>query len=111
MSTIVGVEIEAKFLVSGRRSLDRIAAMTRAGGHRLVALPAERLETVYLDTPRLDLRRERVGLRIRRRGRNVEVTVKSSGRVRGSVHRRPEETLLLARMPRFPYRPPSTSSL
>jgi inorganic triphosphatase YgiF len=99
------VEVEAKFLAASRTVLATIARRKRLGPYRLTPLGTQALETIYLDTRRRDLLRRRIALRIRRIGRAYEFTLKLPGKVAGAVHRRPEMTVRLARMPAFPFRP------
>ena len=104
--SVTGMEIEAKLLAPSAQVLDRIALRRRLGPYRIEPAFEQRLETVYVDTSRRDLGRAALALRIRKIGRAVEVTLKESGAVRGEVHRRPERTVLLSRVPRFPFLPP-----
>ena len=100
------MEIEAKLVPPDRAFLDRLARRRRLGPWTTEPRRPRRLESVYLDSRDGALGRERIGCRIRRRGASIEATVKSGGGVSGSVHRRYESTVPLARMPAFPWRLP-----
>lgn len=82
-------EIELKLRLS-RQSLPRLlrhpllAAATAGSGR------TRRLVSLYYDTPRLDLSRQRVALRLRKVGRRWIQTVKAEGTVSAGLHRRPE---------------------
>lgn len=82
-------EIELKLRLS-RQSLPRLLrhpllAAAAAGSGR-----TRRLLSLYYDTPRLDLNRQRVALRLRKVGRRWIQTVKAEGTVSAGLHRRPE---------------------
>jgi triphosphatase len=96
------MEIEAKLTTRSRRPLAEIARRRRLGGYRLEPVGVRDLETIYFDTPKLDLIRAGVALRIRRAGADYELTVKRKGRSSGGVHHRPETTWPLRAMPRLP---------
>jgi len=53
-------------------------------------LPAQKLLSVYYDTPDLALRKHRVAVRLRRVGRHWLQTVKAEGSVAAGLHERPE---------------------
>ncbi len=101
-ATSIPEEIEAKLLVPSAAVLDAIAEIEQLGAHRLRARGTARLHSVYLDTRDMTLAQQGVALRLRRRGRRWEATVKWSGRVRGTVHQRPELTVPLPRAPHLP---------
>jgi inorganic triphosphatase YgiF len=100
------MEIEAKLLVKDAGVLENIARREHLGPYRLRAGRRRTLETVYLDTARRDLGHAGIALRIRKIGRQVELTMKELGRVSKGVHRRPEWTRRLRRLPRMPFRLP-----
>ncbi len=99
------VEVGAEFPAASLAVLAAIARRRRLGPFRLTPLGTQALETIYLDTRRRDLLRRRIALRIRRIGRAYEFTLKLPGKVAGAIHRRPETTVRLRRMPVFPFRP------
>jgi triphosphatase len=102
------MEVEAKLLARSPSVLDAIAKRKRLGPYRLAPLSDEQLETLYLDTPRRDLLRHGIALRIRRVGEACELTLKLPGKIAGAVHSRPESTVPLRGMPAFPFRPSGT---
>ncbi|MGH7898293.1 MAG: inorganic triphosphatase [Candidatus Binatia bacterium] len=99
------MEVEAKLLAGSRSVLDAIARRRRLGSYRLAPSSNQRLETFYLDTSRRDLLRRGIAVRVRRVGEACELTAKLPGEVDGDVHRRPESTVRLERMPPFPFQP------
>lgn len=50
----------------------------------------QRLYSIYYDTPKLDLKRHGIGLRLRRSGRRWVQTIKGSGGVTAGLHQRDE---------------------
>lgn len=82
-------EIELKFLIASDE-------MQRFQRHPLVKaltrqkLPAQRLLSIYYDTPDCALHKQRVALRLRHVGRRWIQTVKTEGRVSAGLHERPE---------------------
>jgi triphosphatase len=96
------MEIEAKLTTRSRATLAAIARRRRLGNYRLTPVGIRELETIYLDTPDLDLMGAAVALRIRRAGDELELTVKRKGRSLRGVHHRPETTWPLRAMPRLP---------
>jgi inorganic triphosphatase YgiF len=99
------MEVEAKLTTARKSVLDDVARLTRLSGFELHALRPLALETVYLDTAREDLVRARVAFRARDTGQGIELTLKESGTQEGVVHRRPERTWHVSRMPAFPFVP------
>ncbi len=99
-ATAPELEVEAKFLVRNVADLTRIGAVQRIGPHRLRPRERARLRSVYFDTAELSLLRERVSLRLRNKGGRFEATAKWMGKVRGSLHERPELNVALASAPR-----------
>jgi len=96
------MEVEAKLGTRRRQTRDAIGARRKLGDYELRAVAERDLETIYLDTSRKDLLRAGIALRIRRAGNGIELTVKLSGEVAGAIHRRPETTWPLRKMPRLP---------
>lgn len=99
------MEVEAKLVARNARVLAAVARRKRLGRYVLDAVGTRELETVYLDTASGDLTRRHIALRVRRSKHRVEVTLKLPGDVSRGVHRRPESTWRLRRMPRLPFRP------
>ncbi|GAA5192219.1 CYTH domain-containing protein [Ferrimonas gelatinilytica] len=82
------MEIEVKLLLnpsSGLTSLSAIADLVS-----LDVIERKELGNRYFDTPDLALRRQDMGLRIRRSGAQREQTLKTQGQVTGGLHARPE---------------------
>src|SRR5262245_5837292 len=98
------MEVEAKLEAPSGAIFRSLIRRKRLGRYYLHAVGVRDLETIYLDTARKDLLRRRIALRIRRNGR-VEMTIKLPGEVARGIHRRPERTWHLARMPVLPLRP------
>ena len=86
------VEIELKFRLEGIAAGDRmLAAVTLGGLAASGALSVVRVEDRYIDTPSSALRRAGYAARLRARGDEVFVSVKSTARHEsGRVHRRRE---------------------
>jgi inorganic triphosphatase YgiF len=99
------MEVEVKLSVPSRAVFDSLVRRRRLGRYRVRAVGVRDLETIYLDTCRKDLLHRRMALRIRRHGRRLEMTIKLPGEVARGIHRRPEWTWRLARMPALPFRP------
>jgi inorganic triphosphatase YgiF len=86
----MSTEIEAKFLVTGRGTADRIRALTHVGSYSLLEGRIEIVHDVYLDTS--DRALLSAGYACRRREREGEflITIKSAATQRGAVQRREE---------------------
>jgi inorganic triphosphatase YgiF len=98
------MEVEAKLEAPSPAIFDSLVRRRRLGRYHVRPVGVRDLETLYLDTPRKDLLRRRIALRIRRDGRRVELTIKLPGGMTCGIHRRPEWTWRLARMPALPFR-------
>jgi inorganic triphosphatase YgiF len=98
------MEVEAKLAVDRPATLSAIARRRRLGPYELRAVAARDLETVYLDTRGKDLLRRGAALRLRQTAAGVELTLKLPGAVESGVHRRPESTWRMRRMPILPLR-------
>lgn len=96
-------EVEAKLTPGRAEDARSIATLRKLGRYRLRVLPAQRLRTIYLDTPTFSLARRGVALRVRRDGSAWEATAKWGGQVDDAVHQRAELTVPLAAPPRFPF--------
>ncbi|HQT64548.1 MAG: hypothetical protein B7Z75_03155 [Acidocella sp. 20-57-95] len=81
-------ELELKFLVSdsGFKASQKWSALGAAGRR----LPSKRLRTVYFDTPRGDLQRHKMVLRMRGQRRGYMMTLKWSGGLSGGLFERGE---------------------
>ena len=99
------MEVEAKLATPRAAVLDGVAALKRLAGYHLHPGPALDLETLYLDTAERDLMRAQVAFRSRLTGDGVELTLKEKGSRRGTVHRRPERTWHVEKMPSIPFSP------
>ena len=98
------MEVEAKLEAPSRAIFDSLVRRKRLGRYHVRPVGVHDLETIYLDTSRKDLLRRRIALRIRRDGQRVELTIKLPGVVACGIHRRPEWTWRLTRMPALPFR-------
>jgi inorganic triphosphatase YgiF len=98
------MEVEAKLAADRPTTLSAIARRRRLGPYELCAVAAWELETVYLDTRGKDLLRRGAALRLRQTPAGVELTLKLPGTVASGVHRRPESTWRMRRMPLLPLR-------
>ena len=98
------MEVEAKLAADRPAILAAIARRKRLGPYELRAVGTQALETIYLDTGRGDLSRRGVALRLRKTSGGPELTLKLPGVVASAVHRRPEWTWRLRRMPTLPLR-------
>jgi inorganic triphosphatase YgiF len=93
-----GSETELKLRVSPRRRGKALAALRAIAGSRRPSM--QRLAATYYDTPGLELRQQRIALRVRREGRRWVQTVKGGGSAVSGVHQRSEiETPLAGRVP------------
>lgn len=102
-----GSETELKLRVSPRHRREVLAALRALSGPRRGS--TQRLAATYYDTPGLELRQQRIALRVRREGRRWMQTVKGGGSAASGVHRRIEIEAPLAgpvpdlsRLPRHP---------
>jgi inorganic triphosphatase YgiF len=99
------MEVEAKLEAPQPAVLDAIARRKRLGPYEIRSVGTRDLETVYLDTARANLLSRGIALRLRRAKDTFELTLKLPGEVSRGVHRRPETTWRLRRMPSLPFRP------
>lgn len=86
-------EIELKFIVSPQviESLcEKLDALSQEQH------PVRKLVNIYYETPDNFLRSHNMGLRIRGNGSHYEMTMKTSGRVTGGLHQRPEYNVALS---------------
>jgi inorganic triphosphatase YgiF len=100
---VIPREIEAKLSVRRARDAHAIAKLQKLGRYRFRRLPAQRLHSVYLDTPSFSLARHGTALRVRRHKRSWEATAKFSGRAGGGIHQHNELTVPLPAAPSFPF--------
>lgn len=99
-------EVEVKLEAPSAAVLEHIGRLRALGPYALRPRGAARLHTTYLDTPQYALARAGVALRVRRAGREWEVSAKWAGRSDGPLHERPELTVPLAEAPPAPFRLP-----
>ncbi|MGO9309074.1 MAG: CHAD domain-containing protein [Spirochaetia bacterium] len=86
----MSTEIEAKFLVTGHDTADRIRALAQVGSYSLLEGRVEIVQDIYLDTADRALLSAGYACRRREREGQTVITVKSvTGRI-GPVHRREE---------------------
>lgn len=97
------LEIEAKLLVPEASELHAIAALRRIGPYRLAPRQSARLYSEYLDTADLALAQRGVALRLRRRGRRWEATLKWGGKTGRLIHERSEINVPLPGRPSMPF--------
>jgi len=86
-------EIELKFIVCPQviESLcEKLGALSQEQHE------ARQLVNIYYETPDNFLRRHNMGLRIRGNGHHYEMTMKTSGKVTGGLHQRPEYNVALS---------------
>ena len=86
----MSLEIEAKFLVTGRGAYDRLRALTRIGGYTLLEGRMENVLDVYRDTTDRALLTAGYACRCRGRESGFLITVKSVAPPQNEVHRREE---------------------
>ncbi len=99
----MSTEIEAKFIVGGKRVYDEIRALTRLGSYSLREGNVQNVHDDYLDTPGRALLAAGFACRLRENKGTVVVTIKSMAAPRDDVHRREErEVTLPADSPRAP---------
>ena len=85
-------EIELKFIIAPR-GVETLRQRLNTPGARHI--PAAQLLNIYYETDDSWLRRHDMGLRIRGRGGEYEMTLKTAGRVVGGLHQRPEYNIAL----------------
>jgi len=93
----VSVEIEAKFLVTGHSTYDRIRAFSQIGGYSLLEGHMENVLDVYMDTAARALLSAGYACRRREREGALLITVKSLAPSRNDVHRREELEVTILR--------------
>lgn len=82
-------EIELKYLILSGDVTESINTTLKK--HNIVAEHSvKQLNNCYFDTPELALRQRDIGLRIRSSATGLEQTIKTTGRVVGGLHQRPE---------------------
>ncbi len=106
-TSAVSQEVEVKLLTEEVTVFDQIAARSQLGPFRLERRPTLQLQTTYLDTADFFITRHALALRLRRIGDDGwEASTKGQGRVKGTIHARPERTVVLPGAPTFPFVPP-----
>jgi inorganic triphosphatase YgiF len=98
-------EIELKLLIDPR-DISRLWRHPLLAAHTRLRLPAQKLLSIYYDTPELTLHKNKIAVRLRRVGRRWIQTVKTEGNVVAGLHERPEweqetaeNTLMLQALP------------
>lgn len=86
----MSIEIEAKFLVTGRGAYDRIRALSHIGGYSLLEGRMQNVLDVYMDTAERALLSAGYACRRREQEGALLITVKSMAHPRSDVHRREE---------------------
>ena len=106
-TSAVSQEVEVKLLTEDVTAFDHIATCSQLGPFCLERRPTLQLQTTYLDTDDFLITRHALALRLRRIGDDGwEVSTKGQGQVRGTIHARPERTVVLPGVPTFPFVPP-----
>ena len=80
-------EIEIKFFFNAKFSEKLLGVITQ---HTVISHKNQMLHNVYFETAGRDLRKMDMGLRVRRIDEQCTQTIKTSGRVIGGLHQRPE---------------------
>lgn len=80
-------EIEIKFFFNAKFSPQLLHAISQ---HTVISHKNQMLHNVYFETPERELRQMDMGLRVRRIDEQSTQTIKTSGRVIGGLHQRPE---------------------
>ncbi|HYW81925.1 MAG TPA: CYTH domain-containing protein, partial [Spirochaetia bacterium] len=86
----MSIEVEAKFLVTGRAAYDRVRALTGIGDYSLLEGRTENVLDVYRDTTDRALLSAGYACRYREREGEILITVKSVASPQDEVHRREE---------------------
>lgn len=82
-------ELELKLALPAR-ALSKVLAVPEVAAAVVKGLPAQRLYSVYFDTPEHALLEQGVAVRLRRQGRRWIQTVKTAGTAAGGLHNREE---------------------
>lgn len=90
------IETELKLRIAPE-SLARLKRHALLKTHQAGRVVTRRLYSIYYDTPKLDLHRGQMALRLRRAGRKWLQTLKGGGSVEGGLHRRNEWEIPLSR--------------
>ena len=86
---LMDTEIELKYLVISDNVIEHISDLLTQKSITFTH-SIKRLSNHYFDTPELNLRRHDMGLRVREVQGQFEQTIKTSGKVLGGLHQRPE---------------------
>ncbi|GHF85149.1 CYTH domain-containing protein [Thalassotalea marina] len=85
----MSTEVELKYLILSE-DVSKTIKTTLEKHHITYEHSVKQLNNCYFDTPELALRLRDIGLRIRSSASGLEQTIKTSGRVVGGLHQRPE---------------------
>lgn len=85
----MATEVELKLLIN-TADIAKLRRHPLLKAHAATRPSVRHLVSIYFDTPDLDLRQQRVALRVRRVGQRWVQTVKGGGDVRAGLHRRGE---------------------
>ena len=89
------MEIEAKFIVPDKPTLQRLLGARELGRFRLKPGPTEQVSDSYRDTADRAIYRGGFACRIRRKGAGQIATLKGLGRAEGAIHKRAEHEVTL----------------
>ena len=92
----MAVETELKLRIAPEQ-LARLKRHPLLGKHQVARPVTRRLHNIYYDTPKLELRRAEIALRLRRAGRQWLQTLKGGGSVEAGLHRRDEWEIPVSR--------------
>lgn len=85
----MATEIELKYLVFSKNTAETISSLLSKQKIEFIESTTQ-LSNCYFDTPDLNLRQHDIGLRIREKDGMLEQTIKTSGKMVGGLHQRPE---------------------
>lgn len=85
----MAVETELKLRIAPEH-LDKLKRHALLKAHQVTRPATRRLYNIYYDTPKLELHRSEMALRLRRSGRQWLQTLKGGGSVRAGLHQRNE---------------------
>lgn len=95
MSDKQSVEVEAKFIVPDKATLQRLLKARELGGFRLEPAPTRQVSDSYRDTADRAIYRGGYACRIRRKGERRIAALKGLGETKGAIHKRAEYEVTL----------------